>query len=67
MREESTGIIQPLDLAWTTLMLSVANVVPAPTREDAIRGVQPLECAWTNVETGVKLLVPAPRLELGTP
>ena len=39
-------------------------LVPAPMREDAIRGNQPLECAWTNVETDAKSLVPAPRLEL---
>ena len=33
MREETNGSAQPLDLAWTTLMLSVANVVPAPRLE----------------------------------
>ena len=39
------------------------GLVPAPTKEDAIRGIQPLECAWTNVETDVKSLVPAPMRE----
>ena len=58
---------QPLDLVGATLMLSVANVVPAPMREETNGIVQPLECAWTNVETDAKSLVPAPRLELGTP
>ena len=67
MREEANGNAQPLDLAWTTPMLSVAKVVPAPMREEANGNAQPLECAWTNVETDVKSLVPAPRLELGTP
>ena len=67
MREEAFGIVQPLDLAGATLMLSVANVVPAPMREDAFGIVQPLDLAWTNVETDTKSLVPAPRLELGTP
>ena len=33
MREEANGNNQPLDLAGATLMLSVANVVPAPRLE----------------------------------
>lgn len=33
MREDAFGFAQPLDLAWTTLMPSVANVVPAPRLE----------------------------------
>ena len=66
-RRSLTTIVKPLDLAGATLMLSVANVVPAPMREETNGIVQPLECAWTNVETDAKSLVPAPRLELGTP
>ena len=33
MREEANGVVQPLECAWTTLVLSVANVVPAPRLE----------------------------------
>ena len=33
MREGASGIVQPLDLAWTTLMLTVVSVVPAPRLE----------------------------------
>ena len=48
-------------------MLSVANVVPAPMREDAVESVQPLDSAWTTLMLSVANVVPAPRLELGTP
>ena len=48
-------------------MLGVANVVPAPMREEANGNDQPLECAWTTLMLSVANVVPAPRLELGTP
>jgi hypothetical protein len=34
MREDTTGSAQPLDRAWTTPTRVVANVAPAPMRED---------------------------------
>jgi hypothetical protein len=56
---------QPLDRAWTTPKRRVANVVPAPMREDPTGNDRPLDRAWTTPMATNR--VPAPRLELGTP
>jgi len=45
-------------------MLNVANVVPAPMREEVKESAQPLDSAGTYREAVRR--VPAPRLELGT-
>ena len=47
MREDAKQGGQPLECAWTTMVASVANVVPAPMREDAIGSAQPLDSAGT--------------------
>ena len=47
MREEVKEIAQPLDRAWTTPKRRVANVVPAPMREDTAKSAQPLDLAGT--------------------
>ena len=56
---------QPHDRAWTTPTRVVANVVPAPMREDTTENAQPPDSAGTYRMVAIR--VPAPRLELGTP
>jgi hypothetical protein len=54
---------QPLDRAWTTPKRRVANVVPAPMREDPTGNDRPLDRAWTTPKPRVAKVVPAPMRE----
>lgn len=58
MREEATGIIQPLEYAWTNVETDGKSLVPAPMREETNGSAQPLDLAWTNHANWCKLVGP---------